>query len=362
MPRGYLDVSLCLAGAVLLAAPLVAGASAQEAAPPAEISPDGRDACFGRVYDAAHMQSHPDQKVGRIFFLYGHDPVSRPDETPPGAGGNSYAVFLATTMRGAKKPDWAGGWCARNEAEDGTASIHCYMDCERPLADVRRDAKGSLVLSGVPQDLYLDPDAEDTLGKAEYRRRALGKGDDNFRLDPQPVEACRAEFARIDPPDPALGPPLRVRLKPDQPFCYGRDYDAGHMKAHPDQATVSIRVSRGPAELASFAKIYTPDHWPDGATVRVAVTVRGRAAPAALTYTCVSDADQWDCSPPDKADAGCEVPPRQIFLRRGADGTMMLANPKSALPSADMCAPAAGTKTDDKVFRLSAMPLSACGL
>src|SRR5215510_4909469 len=72
-----------------------------------ELSPTGADVCFGRVYDAAHLKAHPHQKVGRIFFFYGHDPVSRPNEEPPANQESSYNGFLTTTVRGAKKPEWA---------------------------------------------------------------------------------------------------------------------------------------------------------------------------------------------------------------------------------------------------------------
>ena len=57
-------------------------------------------------------------------------------------------------------------------------------------------------------------DVSDAAKKAEYNKQALGSEDDNFRLDPMPADSCKAEFARIDPIDPALGDPLRVRLKP----------------------------------------------------------------------------------------------------------------------------------------------------
>ncbi|RUV47139.1 hypothetical protein EOA88_39975, partial [Mesorhizobium sp. M5C.F.Ca.IN.020.14.1.1] len=68
-------------GVALLAA--VAGTAFAEDTPKlTELSPDGKDACFGRVYDAAHLKVHPNQKVGRIFFYYGSDPVSHPNEEP----------------------------------------------------------------------------------------------------------------------------------------------------------------------------------------------------------------------------------------------------------------------------------------
>ncbi|TGS57727.1 hypothetical protein EN826_032370, partial [Mesorhizobium sp. M1D.F.Ca.ET.183.01.1.1] len=70
-------------GAVLGAVLFVAGSALAEDAPKlTELSPNGADACFGRVYDAAHLKAHPHQKVARIFFYYGRDPVSRPNEEP----------------------------------------------------------------------------------------------------------------------------------------------------------------------------------------------------------------------------------------------------------------------------------------
>lgn len=61
---------------------LTAAVTADELAPLKQLSPDGGSACFGRVYDADHLKAHPRQKVARIFFYYGPDPVSRPSEDP----------------------------------------------------------------------------------------------------------------------------------------------------------------------------------------------------------------------------------------------------------------------------------------
>lgn len=190
-------------GAALLGV-LAGSALADDALKLTELSPNGADACFGRVYDAAHLKAHPRQKVARIFFYYGHDPVSRPNEEPAPSD-TSYNAFVTTTVRGAKAPEWAGGWC-NHASEDGkTGPIHCGMDCDRTLASLKVDEKGRLLLSDLSPDIYLDPDSEEQLGKAEYDRQALGKEDDNFRLDPMPAATCKAEFARIDPIDPALG-------------------------------------------------------------------------------------------------------------------------------------------------------------
>ncbi|TIO84347.1 MAG: hypothetical protein E5Y00_08260, partial [Mesorhizobium sp.] len=267
--------SRMVAGAVLGAALFIAGAALADDAPKlTELSPNGADVCFGRVYDAAHLKAHPHQKVARIFFYHGHDPASRPNEEPSSMSDAAYNGFLTTTVRGAKKPEWAAGWCNKEDPSDKASGIRCGMECDRTLASLKVDDKGRLILSNVQPDVYLDAGAEEDLGKAKYNEQALGSEDDNFRLDPMPADTCKAEFARIDPIDPAIGAPLRERLKPDQPFCYGRDYDDAHLKSHPDQMTQSIRVFRGPIELASFAAGGDAANWPDGADIAISVTTR----------------------------------------------------------------------------------------
>lgn len=340
-----------------------AGAALAQGADLKALGPDGKDACFGRVYDKAHLKAHPNQKVGRIFFYYGSDPVSHPNEEPGnGHADAGYNGFLATTTRGAKKPDWVGGWCGASDGAGGGDAIHCGMECDRTMANLKVDRKGRLIVSGLDRDVYLDAGAEEELGEQEYERQALGTDDDGFALDRRPVAECRAEFARADPVDPALGEPLRLRLKPDQPFCYGRDYTASHLASHPDQATQAVRVFRGPVELASYASDGTPGNWPNGSDVMVSVTTRKGSGRTLQSYTCDGEGDQWRCVATDKAsDAHCDVSAREIYLRRGASGTMMLANPGAGLPLADLCSANDRTVSDDKVFRLDPMPQSQCG-
>ena len=335
-------------------------AGAAEPAPP-EFGPNGPVACYGRVYDADHMKTHPDQKIQRIFFFRGPDPVSRPNEQPPAEQSSFYSAFVAMTTRGASTPKWVGTGCDAMDAGDGQApKIRCGRECDRTLGYLSRGPKGELVLSSIPRDLYLDPDSEETLGKAEYERQSFGKDDKDFHLDLQPVDVCKAEFARIDPPNLALGPPLRERLKVDQPFCYGRDYDAAHMQSHPAQETTTIRVYRGTPEIASYAAVYTGDRWPDSADVKVSMTTRHAAKTVTRTLNCQGEGDQWTCT----SSQECEDENRQVFLRRDMNGGMALVNPSSGLPIVDICSRASrgDTKTDDKIFRMTPMPLAKCGL
>jgi hypothetical protein len=325
------------------------------------LSPDDRDACFGRVYDRAHLKAHPNQKVERIYFYRGGDPVSHPNEEP--AYDSSYDSYLATTERGAKKPEWAGAWCGAGVDGDGNpAGIHCGMECDRTLASLRLDAKGRLIVEKLDRYVYLDPSVAEEFGEAEYERRALGTDDDGFALERRPVAECRAEFAKVDPVDPALGDPLRLRLKPDRPFCYGRDYTASHLASHPDQVTRTIRVFRGPVELASYAAGRDPANWPNGADIMVSVATRKASDASIQSYSCDGEGDQWRCVATARAsDAGCDVSSREIYLKRGANGTMMLVNPGNGLPIADLCSGGDKTKSDDRIFRLTQMPQSQCG-
>lgn len=346
---------------------LTAGAAAQQSSKALTLealAPDGKEACFARVYDKAHLKAHPNQKVQRIFFYRGGDPVSHPNEEPSYDTG--YDSYLATTVRGAKKPEWAGAWCRAGDDEDGNPEdIHCGMECDRTLASLRLDAKGRLIVENMDRYVYLGPDEEEELGAAEYERRALGTDDDGFALERRPAAECKAEFARVDPVDPALGEPLRVRLKPDQPFCYGRDYTAAHLASHLEQVTKTIRVFRGPAELASHATVGDPDTWPRGADIMVSVATREASGTSVQSYSCDGEGDQWRCVATTKtSDADCDISLREIYLRRGAKGTMMLSNPGNGLPLIGLCSAKAqeATASDDRIYRLEPMPQAQCGL
>ena len=53
-----------LVGAASVAFPVCAAAAAAKLP---ELSPNGEDVRFGRVYETQHLQAHPNQKMQRIF-------------------------------------------------------------------------------------------------------------------------------------------------------------------------------------------------------------------------------------------------------------------------------------------------------
>ena len=299
----------------------------------------------------------------RIFLLYGDDPLGRPTEEPRSRP-SAYTVFLATTARGETIPRWARGWCypgSSTGAENGL--VYCVRECGMRMGFFQLDSAGHLVLAGFPRDFYLDPCSDEAVGPADYARRSFDIDDDHFSLEPQPIDACKAEFARVSPTEPALGPPLRERLKPDQPFCYGRDYDAAHLRTHGQQVTTSIRLFRGPTEIERYARLALGEQgWPREAEALVRVTTRQDGNIEAQRITCKGEGDEWYCYP---SRGACILEAdRPLYLRRGSNGAILLANPKSGLPITDMCAPEGKgvTRSDDRIFRLNAMPLAACGL
>ena len=195
----------------------------------------------------------------------------------------------------------------------------------------RLESSGNLLLTDLPRDFYID--------------------------------ACKAEFARVAPPDPARGPPLRERLKPDEPFWYGRDYDAAHLKAHPEEVTTSIRLFRGSTEIKSYAAMSLGrEGWAREAELMMTATTRKDRIPQTLRITCKGEGDEWYCFP---SRGACTLEAdRPLNFQRGLNGAIRLANPRSGLPIVDMCAPEGKgvTRSDNRIFRLTEAPLSACRL
>jgi hypothetical protein len=126
--------------------------------------------------------------------------------------------------------------------------------------------------------------------------------------------------------------------------------------------TQTVRVFRGSVELATYAASNTPDNWPNGSDLMVSVTTRKGSAKTLQSYSCDGEGDQWRCVATDRAsDAKCDVSSREIYLKRGAEGTMMLVNPGNGLPIADLCSSGDKTASDDRIFRLDPMQQSQCG-
>jgi hypothetical protein len=371
-----------LLGLAAFLAPAAAGADASRLE--ALVAKEGK-LCFARIYDAAHLATHPRQKIERVFVMLGRnkaatyweDPDLRHSEESPrkqaqeesGAGGSDYMATLLT-LRGAKKPEMVSGWCGRVDAK--AKALDCGGECDRHIGALRGEDDDHLVFDDVPRGLLSEEEGETTQKALE-----LGVDDKSFRLERRPIDDCVTEANKTNSPYAALGRPLRERLAADQPFCFGRDYGPDHLAAHPKQLTTSIRVFRDARSIdADRAKNLLPD-WPDGATVKASVTTRANGKPATLVYSCAPFEDQWECAAhfcKAGEDAACAAAEREnaratacagaesriIYLRRGAKDLMMLGNPDEGLRLDASCKTPGKTMTDDRTYRLEPMPLSAC--
>lgn len=344
--------------------------------------------CFSRVYDAAHLRAHPQQKVERLFVMlaknqaaaFWEDPNLRHSEESPRKhaeaqeGDTQTRIAALFTLRGMKKPENASGWCNASDGYgDSKSTYQCGGECDHHIGGLRLEDASHVVLDGVEWGVLMDAEAEE----ADQKALKLGADDRSFKLERRPTEECLAEANKTNSPYASLGAPLRERLKADVPFCYGRDYAPAHLASHPGQATTSIRVWRDAARIdADRAKNLLPD-WPDGASVKVSATTRKGGKSVVLTYVCSPMEDQWECSTTFcKADqknlcdatdlenmkaTGCETGAyRTIYLRRGEKEFMMLGNPNTGLQLDAYCGPEKKTATDDRVYRLEPMPLAAC--
>lgn len=367
-------------------APLAAAAAP---APIEKMIADQGKLCFARIYDAAHLKAHPQQKVERFFFMIGknrgatywEDPNLRHSEASPAkhAAGDAQDpqndtthVAALVTLRGMKKPENVSGWCGRDDSAGAKGALGCGGECDRRIGTIRSDDATHLVLDGVERGVLMDAEAEE----AGQTKLELGADDRSFRLEQRPIEDCVAEANKTSAPYARLGAPLRERFKPDAPFCYGRDYSPEHLASHPQQVTASIRVSRNMKAIeGDRAKNLLPD-WPDGASVTASVTTRKNGKPQTLSYSCAPYEDQWacaaalcdpgkgDCTPQERENskvAACNGDySRTIYLRRGEKDFVMLGNPNMGLPLEPYCGLDRKTASDDKVYRLEPMPLSAC--
>jgi hypothetical protein len=189
---------------------------------------------------------------------------------------------------------------------------------------------------------------------------ALAQGA-NGHNPPAPKPTGTGEAPEATPPSPVPAEPLRKRLQPDRPFCYGNDFDQASLDRNPDQQTVSIRVSRGPAEIAAYRSRKSKP-WPKGANLVVMVKTRDGTDAIQQAYTCSPEDDHWRCVSDASADADCEMLTREVFLSQGAENTIALGNPSDGLPSVELCSKLDASAIDDKSFQLKSMPLSECGL
>jgi hypothetical protein len=304
--------------------------------------PVGVEACYGRVYDAAHLRGHPKQRVTSFHLLRDfspdliseNEPQSREDmiRNDGSDGDISLTAYLRLRDRKGMFSNHFG--CRRNEQ----GVVRCGIDCDggtflmRPSGgSLLIENQGFVVVGGCGGS---DEDQENPIVVRP------GADDKTFRLDKQPLDQCTALRDAQKPAWAKLGPPLRERFAKAGALCLTRDYATAHLASHPQQTIKRIAVLKTAA-----AKPHQP---PQYNLVFRAELKNGRRLegktncwPEDYAYACTHDAE---------ADTQ-----RSFYLTRAGD-SVMLRDRKGSLGALFKMK----LGSDDRVFRLQPAPESAC--
>lgn len=196
-----------------------------------------------------------------------------------------------------------------------------------------------------------------------------GDADKVFRLDRMPAAACLAEVQKAKPV--RKGTSLRARFRPDEPFCFGRDYDSAHLAKNPQQKIARIRVGRlNPAKEKADNPDADPNMWVHSVMLTVSLNARVGLARTA-DYACRPLDGSWECTMRHKEGAPSSCFGRNVNLVRTENDDIILLNRKTGLmidkdcedlpkPASDQIPRHPPTVSDDKIFRLTRMPVAAC--
>ena len=144
----------------------------------------GREGCWRRVYDAAHLASHPRQSVAEMtFFLRVKAYDAKGNEIARNPDHFFYNFALAAKRRGEVKARVTSGDCS------GEAAMQCVVDCDGGGAVIERAPKGDgLVLKLEGEGIAFGNDCDTRRGTF----LAPGADDKTFLLEAQPIAACTA--------------------------------------------------------------------------------------------------------------------------------------------------------------------------
>ena len=138
-------------------------------------------ACFNRIYDPAHLASHPQQNVKTMTLLAVVDPAN-PDEVQ---------LRFGVAFRSRKGMLETNGGCAVVNDENGkptsATSAHCGVDCDGGAIDVTLKGDGN-VLVGIPAGARLWKPGSDN--PDDNVHGAFGSDDKLFRLDRAALDQC----------------------------------------------------------------------------------------------------------------------------------------------------------------------------
>jgi hypothetical protein len=143
---------------------------------------DGARACFSRVYDAAHLSRHKDQKVVEIGFRLGFVAEKNDD----GSTYRSFRYQLNARQRGDAEAAMASGECGQSGGKS-----FCGVECDGGGVYVRPLPDGALLVEfGDSRGIRLTPGCGED--EENFVMLEPGKDDKSFRLARVPDAQCPA--------------------------------------------------------------------------------------------------------------------------------------------------------------------------
>jgi hypothetical protein len=328
-----------------------------------------KPACFGRVYDKAHLARRTLQKVTSIHVWRAVEDRKEAENYRPQSQkeqpAHEFGVDAYVTFRDRRGQFHNSLWCGHRE---GSKDLFCGIECDGGSFVLAPDGAGSVLLrnNGFVLIGGCGSDVEDD--KRVYF--SPGADDKVFRLEKKDPSVCRAEEQKAKPLRLGYGKPLRERFGAEEAFCFGRDYDAAHLAKNPQQKVSSIRVGRlDPASEREPAQAADPDYaFPLGVKLSVALRLKGGGAARSVRYDCNPTEASWECVIAGKEGVHTTCDDATVHLARGPGEDVFLINRKDGLPIERACQPRRpevenvrrDTRSDDRTFRLTRMPLEAC--
>jgi len=327
-----------------------------------------QEACFGRVYDRAHLAGHPRQRTLSLHVLRSLGPRPGSELWHPRAreeaikryresGESAVAAFVAFRDRAGH---FHNTLICSKEGHDG---VVCAVECDGGSFRLRRESANTALLTN--NGFVLIGGCGEEVEDAKTIHFDPGSDDKVFRLESKPIAVCRAEEQKVNP-IPA-GKPLRERFKENEAFCFGRDYDAAHLAGNPRQMVASLRVGRlDPAAEKADSGI---EWWWYNVKLDVSLTLRNGSQVGDTRYSCYPEDGAWACRREATSGTPSACDDRSIRLVRGPGDDILVQNRHSGLPIDRECETAPTgeqlpvkplTRSDDRSFRLTRMPIEAC--
>lgn len=143
----------------------------------------GREVCFARTYDPAHLKRHPKQKVTALLFQLRYR--RHPAERGYPEGQRNYYFAMSAKVKGQKKTLYASGECV-----PGDGGFGCGVECDGGGIRVKREPKTDAIVIRLEDRIRMtigcDGEEDDTVDLTP------GADDKIFRLDKAELSACRS--------------------------------------------------------------------------------------------------------------------------------------------------------------------------